>query len=474
LHQQTGAIPVGSTCHKALRPGFGSNLRADATALGQALAVRGAPETRYTKSGHVHVAYQVLGNGPPDLVFVHGAASNLDSAWEEPSVAAFFRHLASFSRLICFDKRGTGLSDRVDRVPTLEDRMDDVRVVMDAVGSDTAALVGVSEGGAIAALFAATYPDRASAVIVIGSGATGWQPEAERQRVIDAYIEQSWGTGLSVGTMAPSVANDERIVEWFARWERQSASPSAVVALLRMNAEFDIRSILPTISSPTLVLHRTGDLIYTLEQGRFLAEHIPGARLVELPGTDHMPFFEDTPTTLGLIEEFITGTRRPAEVDRLLATTMFTDIVRSTETASEMGDRRWRETLDQYDAFVSAELTRYRGRFIKTTGDGTLAIFDGPARAIRCTLAIADAARRLDLSIRSGLHTGEVELRGDDIAGLAVVIAQRVSALAEGDELLVSSTVKDLVVGSGIAFTERGEETLKGVPGTWRLFAVST
>ncbi|GAC1605087.1 MAG: adenylate/guanylate cyclase domain-containing protein [Acidimicrobiales bacterium] len=467
---------------KAVIPRLEEDNRSEGTARavagrfgGHTVTVTAMPHTRYIKAGDVHVAYQVVGTGPLDLVFVPGAASHLECLWEEPGVARFYRRLASFSRLIMFDKRGTGMSDRVQGVPTLEERMDDVRAVMDAVGSTQAALCGMSEGGAIAALFAATFPRRVSALVTIGSGATGWQPGPVAQDEIDRYIEEHWGSGLSVSMMAPSVAKDDRIRAWFGKWERLSASPGAAVELLRMNAQFDINSVLPAISVPTLVIHRTGDLTYDIRQGRALADQVSGARFAELPGTDHAPWFEDPEEILELIEEFVTGARRGAEPERVLATTVFTDIVDSTRQASRLGDRRWKETLDQYDSIVQRELDRLRGRLVKTTGDGTLATFDGPARGIRFACAVRDvAARSLDLELRAGVHTGEVELRGDDISGLAVVIGQRISALAAGGEVLVSSTVKDLVVGSGIEFAEHGAHDLKGVPGRWTVFAVQS
>jgi class 3 adenylate cyclase len=438
------------------------------------VVVADSPKTRYTRTTDgVHVAYEVLGAGPLDLIYIPFAASHLESMWEQPSVARWFRRLASFSRLVMFDKRGTGMSDRVEGVPTLEARMDDVRAVMDAVGSERAALCGLSEGGTIAALFAATYPHRVSSLVMIGSGASGWIPDPETQRTIDSYLEHHWGSGWSVLMFAPSVQNDERVRAWFGRWERSSASPGDIVKLNRMNAAFDIRAVLPTISTPTLVLRSAGDRTYSLEQGRYLAEHIEGARFVELAGADHAPWFEDPDTSLDLIEEFVTGERHRVEPDRVLATTMFTDIVDSTERASRVGDRRWGELLDQYESLATREVERFGGRLVKTTGDGTLATFDGPGRAVRCAQAMVDAVGPLGIEIRAGLHTGEVDLRGDDIGGVAVHIGQRVSALAGPSEVLVSRTVTDLVVGSGIEFSDRGEHVLKGVPGTWQLYAVA-
>ena len=446
----------------------------DATAGRLWVVVAGAPKTRYTRTADgVHVAYQVLGAGPLDLIYIPFAASHLESMWEQPSVARWFRRLASFSRLVMFDKRGTGMSDRVEGVPTLEARMDDVRAVMDAVGIERAALCGLSEGGTIAALFAATYPRRVSSLVMIGAGASGWIPDPETQRTIDSYLENHWGSGWSVMMFAPSVQNDERVRAWFGRWERSSASPGDIVKLNRMNAAFDIRAVLPAISTPTLVLRSAGDRTYSLEQGRYLAEHIEGARFVELAGADHAPWFEDPDTSLDLIEEFVTGERHRVEPDRVLATTMFTDIVGSTERASRVGDRRWGELLDQFESLAAREVERFGGRLVKTTGDGTLASFDGPGRAVRCAQAMVEAVGPLGIELRAGLHTGEVDLRGNDIGGVAVHIGQRVSAVAGPSEVLVSRTVTDLVVGSGIEFSDRGDHVLKGVPGTWRLYAVA-
>jgi class 3 adenylate cyclase len=372
-----------------------------------------------------------------------------------------------------FDKRGTGMSDRAVGVPTLEERMEDVTAVMAAAGSDRAVLFGGSEGGAISALCAATYPEKVISLVLYGCGATGWQPDAERQRIIDEYVEQSWGSGNTVDMMAPSVADDDRVRAWFGKWERASASPGAAAALLRMNARFDVRAALPTISVPTLVLHSTGDRTYDVSQGRYFAEHIDGARFIELPGDDHAPWFQNADIVLDLVEEFVTGSKRGADADRVLATILFTDIVDSTAAATRLGDRRWREVLDQYDALFDVELGRHRGNLVKTTGDGSLASFDGPGRAIHCAQAVREAARALDLDLRIGIHTGEIQRRGEDITGLGVVIANRISALAGASEILVSSTVRDLVVGSGIEFEPRGECELKGVPGTWQLLSVA-
>jgi class 3 adenylate cyclase len=439
------------------------------------------PQTWYARSEDLHIAYQVVGAGPRDLVLVPPFVSHIEHYWEDPLVSRFLTRLASFSRLILFDKRGTGLSDRVppDRLPTLEQRMDDVRAVLDAAGSQRAALFGPSEGGPMSALFAATYPQRTSALILYGTFAStirdaaypwGMDPK-ERDKVVQA-ISDRWGQGTYVELLAPSLAGDERFRKWWARLERLGASPGAAMALRRMNGQIDIRQTLSAIRVPTLVLHRSGDLDTSIEEGRYLAAHIPGARFLDLPGADHLPWVGDQDTLLDEVQEFLTGTRPAAEPDRVLATVVFTDIVASTERAAELGDRRWRDLLFSHHAIVRRELERFRGREVKTVGDGFLATFDGPARAVRCAAAIRDGVGGLGLSIRAGLHTGECELIGDDVGGIAVHIGARVAATARAGEVLVSSTVKDLVVGSGIQFVDRGSHRLKGVPGSWRLFAV--
>jgi pimeloyl-ACP methyl ester carboxylesterase len=434
----------------------------------------GVPKTRYARTASgAHIAYQVVGEGSTDLVFVPSAMSHIEVVWEDQASARYLRSVSAFSRLILFDKRGVGMSDRIEGIATIEDRMDDVRAVMDAVGSQRAALCGMSEGGAIAAVFAATYPERVSELILFNGQIKPWI-KPDMRPSIDAYINDHWGEGGSITLGAPSVADDPQIRSHAARIERMSTSPAGAVAIGAMNDQIDVRSVLPTVSVPTLVMHRTGDLTVDITQGREAAELIPNARMVELPGTDHLPYWEDCDTTLGLIEEFVTGHRRPVESDRLLATVLFTDIVGSSAKAALLGDRQWKELLDDYDAMVNNQLGRFRGQMIKTTGDGTLATFDGPGRAIRCAREVRDAAQRLGLALRVGLHTGEIELRGEDVTGLAVVIANRVCTLANDGELLVSSKVKDLVVGSGIEFEDRGEEQLKGVPGAWRLFAVES
>lgn len=437
------------------------------------------PETRYAKSGDVHIAYQVTGTGPLDLVLVPGFVSHLEQGWEEPRFARLLNRLGSFCRLIRFDKRGTGLSDRVAAIPSLEERMDDVRAVMDAVGSERAALLGMSEGGPMCALFASTYPERTSALIMYGAMARfAWAPDHPWGRTLEEHearlkaVEQTWGTGAVLPLFSPSLVDDDSYRKWWATFERASASPGAVLAVYRMNWEIDARHVLPAINVPTLVLHRTGDLVVKVEHGRYIAEHIPGAQYVELPGPDHAPWAGDAEALVDEIEEFLTGVRHGPEPDRVLATVLFTDIVHATERAAELGDRRWRDLLVQHHALVRGELKRFRGREIDTAGDGFLAAFDGPARAVRCACAVNDAVGSLGIRIRAGLHTGECEVIGDKLGGIAVHIGARVAAMAAPAEVLASSTVKDLVAGSGLRFLDRGIHALKGVPGEWRLFAV--
>ncbi|MEO8676212.1 MAG: adenylate/guanylate cyclase domain-containing protein [Casimicrobiaceae bacterium] len=441
-----------------------------------------APRTRYARSGKVNIAYQVIGEGPLDLVFVPGWVSHVELAWEEPERARFLRRLASFSRLITFDKRGTGLSDRVpdEQLPTLEVRMDDLRAVMDAVGSQNAALFGYSEGGNMSMLFAATYPQRTVALVTyscfakrIWSPDYPWAPTPEARAREYEVVEREWGELMDLSHYIPSKMNDQEFVRRQATYYRHSASPSAAVALLRMNTQIDVRDVLPMISAPTLVMHRTGDQDVNVEEGRWLAAHIPGARFVELAGDDHMPWIGDQDAMLDEVQEFLTGIRPVRDIDRVLATVLFTDIVGSTEHVARVGDRVWRDLLDRHHAVVRREIAAFRGLEINTAGDGFLATFDGPARGIRCALSIVDAARSLGLAIRAGLHTGEVERKGDGVAGMAVHIGARVAAFAEAGEVLVSRTVKDLVSGSGLRFQDRGAHALKGLPGEWQLYAPS-
>ena len=437
------------------------------------------PVTKYTQSGDASIAYQVLGQGPLDLVIVPGWVSHLEHAWEDPSYARFLERLASFSRLILFDKRGTGLSDRITGIPSLEQRMDDVRAVMDEVGSQRAALFGISEGGAMSILFAATYPERTSTLILYGTIARGWLVEDANGSLMQEYNEESaarwrkgWGGPVGIESMAPSLAQDERFRQWYAKFLRLSAGPTTVINLLRMYGQIDVSSILPSIHLPTLVLHRTADQAIEVEQGRYLAEHIPGAKLVELAGDDHLWWVGDTEAIVNEIAEFLTGEQQTIEPDRVLATVLFTDIVDSTRRAAELGDQRWCDLLGSFHAMLAREITRFRGHYVESTGDGCLATFDGPARALRCAAAIIAESRLMGLEIRAGLHTGEIELRGTNIRGLAVHIAARVLAQARANEVWLSRTVKDLVVGSGFEFLDQGEFSLKGIPGEWRLYSV--
>jgi class 3 adenylate cyclase len=440
-----------------------------------------APETDYarTPGGH-HIAYQVFGDGPLDLIYVHGV-SHLDWQWEEPRYARFLRRLASFSRLILFDMRGTGLSDPVPLadLPTLEDWMSDIDAVMEAVGSSRAALVGANDGGPMAMFFAAAHPDRTSALVLAGTTARVTQdddyPEGDNPEIIEpllADILDTWGRPPSrdfVRTASPADADDEALADWWVRYQKQAASPGTALAILRMNVATDVRQLLPAISVPTLVLRGADDVLTSSAQAEYLARHIPDARYVEVAGTGSWCWRTDG--MANEIKEFLTGVRDMPEPERVLATILFTDIVGSSKRASDLGDRRWRDLLDQHDDIVRRQLERFGGRNIKGTGDGVLATFSGPARAVRCATAIREGLRRLGLEVTAGVHVGEIELRGVDVGGIAVHIAARVQALAQPGEVLVSRTVVDLVAGSGIEFLDRGEHELKGVPRSWRLFA---
>ena len=431
------------------------------------------PATQYAKSGDIHIAYQAFGDGPINLVLVPGFVSNVESYWDQPDLARFLRRLGGYARVVTFDKRGTGMSDRVAELPGLDQRMDDLRAVMDAAGMEQAALLGISEGAPLCVLFAATYPDRCRALALYGSFSrfSYWFPTEEALMAFFAYVEQAWGTGGSVQRFAPSRANDASFQGWWGRNERLGASPAAVIVLMRMNAQIDIRGILPAVHVPTLVIHRTGDRTVNVEGGRDMAARIPGARLVELPGVDHIFYVgENADQISDAIEEFLTGSRAPVAPDRVLATVLFTDIVSSTEMAAALGDRRWRDLMDRHHDTIRRNLARFRGHEVKTTGDGFLATFDGPARAVRCACAIAEDIRALGIEVRAGLHTGECEMIGDDVGGIAVHIGARVAALAGASEVLVSGTLKDLVAGSGLRFADRGAHSLKGIPGEWRIF----
>jgi pimeloyl-ACP methyl ester carboxylesterase len=441
------------------------------------------PRTQYARSGDVSIAFQVVGESPIDLVLGLGFATHLEMEWEAPTFARFCDRLSSFSRLILFDKRGTGLSDPVAEAPTLEQRVDDVRAVMDAAGSERAAFFGISEGGPMGVLFAATHPERITALVLHGAMARTteapdypWASPADalRESAVE-FIAPFWGqnaTGM-IELFAPSLARDAEARELMERQQRSAASPAMVQQIFEMFLDIDVRAILPTIRVPTLILHRRGDRVVNWRAGEHLAGQIPDARYVELPGIDHLPWAGDMESVVGEVEEFLTGARSMAEPDRVLATVMFTDIVGSTERAAELGDARWRELLERHQEAVRRELTRFRGREVKTLGDGCLATFDGPARSIQCGRAITEVARSSDLEVRVGLHSGEVELMDRDVGGIAVHIAARVGGLAGAGEVLVTSTVKDLVVGSGIRFEERGAATLKGIPDEWRLFAAA-
>ena len=435
-------------------------------------------ETRYAKSGDVHIAYRVFGDGPLDIVVVPGTLSHVELYWELPINRHMLARLSSFARVIVFDKRGQGLSDRVAE-QTLEERVGDVRAVLDAVGSERAAVWGWSEGGAMSLMFAATYPERTSALVLFGSYASmredPWAIPPDALNGMLGALERGWGRGILVHVNAPSRAKDEAFVKWWAQLERAAASPGGIVSLVRANYDIDVRHVLPTISAPTLIFHREADSLVPVLAGRYLAEHIPGARYVELPGEDHMIQSLDQEVLdelLDDVEEFLTGTRQRSEPNRVLLTLLMNDIVGSTEQATSVGDRQWAEMLTQYYATVRRELVAFDGREVNTTGDGVLATFDGPARAIRCAAAIRDRVRALGIEIRTGVHTGECEIIGDDIGGIAVHIAARVTGLASPGEVLVSSTVKDLVAGSRLAFIDRGVQHLKGIPGEWRLFAL--
>jgi class 3 adenylate cyclase len=436
---------------------------------------------RYAENGEIHIAYQVVGDGPVDLVCVMGAITNLNVLWEDPEYRRFCERLASFSRLILFDKRGMGLSDRV-RAGTLEERMDDVRAILDAVGSESAALMGVSEGGPMSILFAATYPERTRALVLCGAEVKeettdDWpwgettREKFEQAMDIDRIVER-WGKGGGIDDFAPSRAGDERLRQLAGRMQVESASPHDAVAFMRMAFEIDVRHVVPSVKAPTLILHRTDDRICHVENARWLARNVENSRYVELAGADHLPWI-DGDDILDEIQEFLTGVREPAEPDRMLATVLFTDIVGSTDRARELGDRRWRDLLERHNDVVRRDLERFRGVEVDTAGDGFFATFDGPARAIRCARSIVESVRSVGLEVRSGLHTGECELSGDSVRGIAVHTGARVTSVAGAGEVLVSSTVKDLVAGSGIEFTDRGVHELKGIPGEWRLYAVT-
>jgi pimeloyl-ACP methyl ester carboxylesterase len=439
------------------------------------------PETRYATVDGTHIAYQVVGEGPFDLLHIPGFVSNIELAWEEPLYEHFLTRLASFSRLIIFDKRGTGMSDRLptNLLPTLEERMDDIRAVLDTVGSQRVALLSHSEGGSLSVLFAATYPDRTIALVTNGIFAKRiwsldypWAPVPEQRARDIEDIERDWGGTSWLEHLVPSCSQDRAFKQRLASYFRRSASPGAAAALMKMNTQIDIRAVLPAIRVPTLIVHRTGDRDANVEEGRWIAAQIPAARFVELPGDDHIPWVGDADGLLDVVEEFLTGAPAGSSTNRQLTSLLFTDLVDSTGRLSRVGDQAWRDQLDRHYRDVRRQLARYRGRELDTAGDGFVASFDGPGRAIHAAIAIRGGADRDGLTIRAGVHTGEVEIHGSTFAGIAVHIGARIGALAEPGEILVSRTVRDLVAGSGLVFVDRGVHTLKGVPDDWQLYAV--
>jgi class 3 adenylate cyclase len=428
------------------------------------------PNTRYAQSGDVNIAFQVMGDGPVDIILVPGIVSHVEFLHEFPEYTAFLRRLATFARVVAFDKRGQGLSDAISGAPSLEQRVDDVRAIMDEIGSQRAVLLGLSEGSAMSAFFAAANPERVSKLILFSGYAKASLTEETLSRLLKA-----WGTGTVMARAAETLSADPDVIKLLAKFERLSASPGAAKAYMSLSRLIDVTSILPSVRVPTLVLHRSTDAMVAVEGGRELAALIPGARYIEYPGGDHVPFTGDAETVLGDIQEFVTGERESsaADLERILATVMFTDIVDSTRSAAEMGDQQWRRLLDSHDRIAKQSVEKHRGNLIKTTGDGILATFDGPGRAVRCALALETAGKQIGLPLRAGLHTGEIELRGRDVGGIAVHAAARVMAHCAPGEVLVSRVVTDLVAGAGLKFAERGSHELKGLPGRWDLFAAS-
>jgi len=446
-----------------------------------------APKVHYARRGDLHVAYAVLGDGAIDVVFIPGFVSNLSRTLDPgqwATAATWLQRIARFARVITFDKIGTGLSDRSTDIPSLEDRMDDARAVMDAVGSKRAAFVGVSEGGPMSILFAATFPERVHSLTLFGSCATfsrtddhPWAHSAEEQASARRSVDEYWGTGLCLATLVPPREVTDDNLGLLGEAEIACASPGAVMRLMEMNSLIDVRSVLKAISVPTLVVHAKDDTSVPFPSGEYLAQHIPGAHLLPIEFDAHLSIFQTTGAIVDWVddfEEFVTGVRPVGFQDRVLATVLYTDIVDSTARASTLGDAAWKQLLDRHDRMVGREIGRHRGILVKSTGDGVLARFDGPARAVSCSLAIADAAsEELGLDVRAGLHTGEIELRGDDIGGISAHLGARVAALAGPHEVLVSRTVRDLVAGSGLSFADRGEHKLKGVPDRWQIYAAS-
>ena len=438
------------------------------------------PETRYARCGEDYIAYQTVGEGPRDIVFMSAWFSHVDGRWEEPRFAAMLRRLGTMGRLIVFDKRGSGASDPLQVAdPTWEDWADDIRAVMDAVGSQQATIVGVGDSGPLACLFAATQPNRVHSLVLVNTGARlmrgpdyPWGLDADEVKRFLVRTKESWGTGGVADAFSPSAANDERYKQWWARYQRMSASPGRSTAMATLVFDVDVRHVLSTIHVPTLVIHRKDFRFFPVELGRYLAEHIAGAKLIEIDGADGFVYLGNADAILSEIEEVVTGSRRAQDVDRVLATVLLTDMIGSTDMAAQLGDHKWREVLDTHDEIVRGQLDAFRGRLHRATGDGILATFDGPARGLRCAQAIRDRLRAAGIDIRSGLHAGEIELRGDEIGGIAVHIAARIEAEAGLGEILCSSTVKELVTGSDLSFVDRGRKQLKGVPQDWQLYAV--
>jgi class 3 adenylate cyclase len=434
------------------------------------------PETRYALSGDVNIAYQAIGDGPIDIILVPGVFSHVEFMHEMPGYTAFLRRLSGFARVVTFDKRGQGLSDRMTGAPSLEQRMDDVRSIMDTIGSQRAVLVGFSEGCPMSALFAATYPERVSHLILFGgfARAADRMPE-EMWQVRVEHLIKHWGAGEMIQTVVPSLAANPEAISRFGKFERLSSSPGALKTILALNRQIDVTAILPTLQVSTLVLHRRGDIQVPITLGRKMADAIPGVKFLEYPEGDHAFWAGDTDAVAGDIEEFVTGHRESGsgELERVLATVLFTDIVDSTRSAVSLGDQRWRRLLDGHDQIAQQVVGRHRGNLVKSTGDGILATFDGPGRAVRCALAFGAAAQQIGLPLRAGLHTGEIEVRGKDIGGVAVHAAARVMGQSGSNEVLVSRVVTDLVAGTGLKFAERGSYELKGLPGRWDLFAAS-
>jgi pimeloyl-ACP methyl ester carboxylesterase len=438
------------------------------------------PETHYARAGEDHIAYQTVGDGPRDVIFMSAWFSHVDGRWEEPRFASMLRRVATMGRLIVFDKRGSGASDPLATPePTWEDWADDIRAVMDAAGSERATVIGVGDSGPLAMLFAATQPHRVTSLVLINTGARLVQgpdyPWGLRADEVEAFLRrtrETWGTGGIVDVFSPSGAADERYRQWWARYQRMGASPGRSTAMARLVFGVDVRNVLSTIHVPTLVIHRKDFRFFPVDLGRYLAEHIAGAKYVELPGADGFVYLGDTDAILSEIEEFVTGTRPAPQSDRVLATVLLTDMVGSTDLAARLGDQRWRAVLDTHDDIVRTQLEQFRGRLHRATGDGMLASFDGPARGVRCAQALRDLLHEAGIDIRSGLHAGEIELRGSEIGGIAVHIAARISAEAGAGEIFCSSTVRDLVTGSDLAFIDRGRRQLKGVPQEWQIYAV--